>query len=219
MNTRLIHRSTPTGRSTAVVAIALAALLGLSACGGNDTTSTAGASGNSSTSVSPSIAADAAYNAQDVTFAKDMKPHHEQAVEMADLILAKNPSAPIKALADKIKAAQQPEITQLDSMLATFGVEAESSMGQGGGHDMTGSASGDMRMMSDTDMQALEDVTGAEAERLFLAGMLKHHKGAVEMATAEIDGGKYPQAIELATSIKIDQQGEITEMEQLVANA
>lgn len=232
MTTRL----TRPARATAVAALALTGLLALSACaGGGSGDAASGGAGSSSSS--GEIAADAAYNAQDVTFVQEMKPHHQQAVEMADMILAKNPGPQVKALADKIKAAQEPEITQLDAMLAEFGVEdAGSGMsampgmsaapgmsampGMSAAPGMSGMEGMSMQgMMSAEDMQALQDATGAQAEKLFLEGMLVHHKGAVEMATKEIDGGKYPQAVELAKSIKADQQAEITEIQQLLGRA
>lgn len=207
MTTRTCH--TATLRSTAVAGVALAALLGLSACG--DSGSTAASDAGSANS--GEIAADAAYNEQDVTFAKDMKPHHEQAVEMADTVLTKDPSPRIKALAGKIRTAQEPEIVQLDALLAEFDVETD---GSDGGHGMSKGSSTSTGMMNDDDMQALTDASGQQAETLFLEGMLEHHEGAVEMATQEIDAGEYPEAIELATKIKTAQQVEITEMEQLL---
>ena len=205
---------TRTTRTTTLAAVALAGLLGLSACGDSGGTPAAGG-GSSQT------AADAAYNAQDVAFVKDMKPHHEQAVEMADMVLAKDPSPQVRALATKVKAAQEPEIAQLDAMLAEFGVDGGSSSGHGGGHGGGHSTSGGsaMGMMSIEDMKALEAASGAQAERLFLQGMLEHHEGAVDMATQEIEGGEYPQAIALAKTIKADQQAEIAEMQQLLGKA
>ncbi len=137
---------------------------------------------------------------------------------MADMVLATSPGPQVKALAEKIKAAQEPEIQQFDALLTEFDVDTAGSGGHGSGHDMT-EGSSMMGMMSDDDIQALEDATGTQAETLFLEGMLEHHNGAVEMATKEIDGGKYAEAIELATTIRADQQAEITEMEQLLSNA
>ena len=213
MNTRLTR--TRTTRSTALATVALAGLLGLTACGDGGSTVASDNGGSSS----EQIAADAAYNAQDLTFVKDMKPHHEQAVAMADLVLAKDPSPRVAALATKIRAAQQPEIAELDSMIATFAADAggahggEHGGGEHDGHDM----SDDMGMMSEGDMAALEQAGGAEAERLFLEGMVAHHRGAVQMADAEIRDGRWDRAIALATSIKADQQAEIAEMTQLLA--
>ncbi|HEX8497714.1 MAG TPA: DUF305 domain-containing protein [Actinomycetales bacterium] len=200
----------------AVLAVATAALLG--ACGSDGGTEPA-AAGTTGSGMTMTASADAAYNEQDVAFADDMKPHHEQAVAMADLVLAKDPSPQVAALATKIRAAQQPEIAELDSMIATFAADAggahggEHGGGEHDGHDM----SDDMGMMSEGDMAALEQAGGAEAERLFLEGMVAHHRGAVQMADAEIRDGRWDRAIALATSIKADQQAEIAEMTQLLA--
>jgi len=44
--------------------------------------------------------------------------------------------------------------------------------------------------MSDADMAALEDATGAEAEDLFLEQMVAHHRGAIAMAKTELRAGE-----------------------------
>jgi uncharacterized protein (DUF305 family) len=73
-------------------------------------------------------------------------------------------------------------------------------------------------MMSEADMMALEDAQGVEAARLFLEGMIIPHKGAVEMAQVEVEGGRFPEAVALARSIIEQQTDEIAEMESLLAN-
>ncbi len=155
------------------------------------------------------------FNDADVAFVSGMVPHHSQAVEMADIILDKAPSAPVAALANRIKAAQQPEIDQLNAMLETFGEDAGSSGGHGGGHG--GSGGGEHAgMMSEEQMQQLGDADGVEAERMFLTLMIEHHEGAVEASDGEIAEGEHQPAIALATKIRDDQQAEIAEMEQLL---
>ena len=71
-----------------------------------------------------STAADSAsstFNEADVKFAQTMIPHHEQAVEMADAILAKQGVAPeITQLAQQIKEAQVPEVEALKGFLADW---------------------------------------------------------------------------------------------------
>ena len=55
----------------------------------------------------------------DVLFAQSMIPHHEQAIEMADLALdpASGASTAVRELATRIKAAQDPEIATLRAWL------------------------------------------------------------------------------------------------------
>ncbi len=74
----------------------------------------------------PAISAGSAagHNAADVTFAQSMVPHHEQAVEMADLAIAKASDPKVKDLATRIKQAQGPEITTMKGWLADWGESA-----------------------------------------------------------------------------------------------
>ncbi|MGV3713784.1 DUF305 domain-containing protein [Pseudolysinimonas sp.] len=150
-------------------------------------------------------------NERDVAFASNMVPHHEGAVQMADMLLGKDGiPEDVRALAQRIKAAQQPEIDTMNGWLDQWGVD--SMMGHGG-HTMMISG-----MMSDDEMAALEDAEGREAARLFLEGMITHHKGAIEMAQVEVDQGQYAPAIAMAREIIGAQKSEITEMERLLAD-
>ena len=54
----------------------------------------------------------------DKDFATMMKMHHQQAVNMSEMELAKGKSPEMKAMAKKIIAAQKKEIAQLDQWLA-----------------------------------------------------------------------------------------------------
>ena len=142
-------------------------------------------------------------------FAQAMIPHHQQAVAMSDMILAKDGiDAKVTDLATQIKAAQAPEIAQMSGWLAGWGENPSPSMGMD--HDMGGG------MMSQADMDALDQATGKDAARLFLTGMITHHKGAITMAQNEVANGQNPEAIALAQKIITDQQAEITTMNQLL---
>ena len=142
-------------------------------------------------------------------FAKMMIPHHQQAVAMSDMILAKDGiDAKVTDLAAQIKAAQAPEIAQMSGWLAGWDENPSPSMGMD--HDMGGG------MMSQADMDALDKATGVDAARLFLTGMIKHHQGAITMAQHAINNGQNPAVIALAKKIVADQQAEITTMNQLL---
>jgi uncharacterized protein (DUF305 family) len=186
----------------------LAATLALSACGGDTTTSGGQGTGTSAAD----SAQDEQFNDADVTFAQMMIPHHEQAVEMSDVLLAKEGIDPaVVELAESIKSAQQPEIETMTSWLEAWD---EPLSGHGmDGHDMGGDGGG---MMSEEDMQNLQDAEGDDAARLFLTQMTAHHEGAIKMAEKEIDEGSNAETIELARTIVETQQGEIDEMEQLL---
>jgi uncharacterized protein (DUF305 family) len=71
-------------------------------------------------------------------------------------------------------------------------------------------------MMSGEEMQALEDASDAEFEQLFLAMMIEHHEGAIEMAETELDEGRYVPARELAEGIISGQQETVDTMKSLL---
>lgn len=147
----------------------------------------------------------------DAQFAMMMIPHHEQAVEMSDMLLAKDDvDEDVAALAERIKAAQSPEIEQMQEWLDAQGLDMGDMDDMGmGGMDHSG-------MMSEEDMDALEAAEGAEASRLFLEQMIEHHEGAIEMAEAQVADGEDPEMVALAESIIESQTAEIAEMQELL---
>jgi uncharacterized protein (DUF305 family) len=175
-----------------------------------------------SASSSPAVSAGLS-NAADVEFASGMIPHHEQAVEMSDLMLAKDGTDPeVTALATRIKAAQAPEIRTMKAWLDAWGkpgADGGNASGHASGHSGDDAAGGDSGngMLSGEQLEELAGAEGAEASRLFLAGMIEHHKGAIDMAEQELDAGADPGARDLAASIVQAQEAEIKEMEALLA--
>lgn len=187
---------------------AVTAVLALAACGGEDTSNT-GSGGVPAPAVEASEIS-REHNEADVRFAQQMIPHHEQAVEMTDLAAERAESGDVRALAEEISAAQQPEIETMQAMLETWG----QAMSEGqGGMDM-GSMQG---MMLPQQMTELANASGAMFDRMFLEMMIAHHEGAVEMARAEQVDGQNPQAKELAKQIEATQVREIQEMQDLLA--
>lgn len=146
-------------------------------------------------------------------FAMNMIAHHQQAIDMSDVLLAKSGvDDRVAALAERILAAQESEIDQMTTMLEGWGIEM-SDDAAGTDHDMGG---GDGGMMPESDMELLEATPGPEASRLFVEQMIMHHESAVEMAQAQIGAGENADAIELAERIVSDQSSEIAEMEALL---
>jgi len=156
----------------------------------------------------------AQFNDADVTFAQSMIPHHEQAVEMATMAQERASSAEVKQLADKIKAAQGPEIDTMTGWLEDWGQEVSPDAENGMEH----SGSDESGMMSEDDMESLGAATGAAFDQMFLEMMIEHHTSAIEMAKTEQQDGENPDAIALAEKIEADQTAEITEMENLLGS-
>lgn len=172
-------------KNSGIGALMVAAALLLGACGGTET------------------AAD--HNADDVTFAQQMVPHHGQALAMAKLVPARSTNPKVLDLASRIETAQDPEIRAMQGWLTAWDTAAP-----GMAHDaMPG-------MMSDDDLKQLEGLKGAEFDRRWLGMMIKHHQGAIDMAGTELARGGNAEAKALARKIAGAQQAEITEMQGLL---
>ncbi|WP_454085721.1 DUF305 domain-containing protein [Georgenia sp. Marseille-Q6866] len=196
------------------VAGGVALTLALAACGnGEQSTPEEPAAGNATEETTDSATqAEDVHNDADTMFAQMMIVHHEGAIEMADLAVEKAASEEVRSLAERISAAQGPEIEQMTAWLETWGEETSPMGHEGmdhGGMDMEG-------MSQEEAMAELESLSGAEFDQRFLELMIAHHRGAVDMAQDELDSGENPQALELAQKIIDDQQAEISEMEELL---
>ena len=152
------------------------------------------------------------FNEADVTFAQGMIPHHEQAVEMADIALdpASGAGSDVTDLATRIKGAQDPEIELMTGWLEAWGQPV--AMDTSDGHDMA-SMDG---MMSAEDMDALEELAGDAFDERWLGMMIEHHTGAIAMAETVTDDGSNSDVLELAGQIITAQQAEIDEMNRLL---
>ncbi|WP_026556811.1 DUF305 domain-containing protein [Arthrobacter sp. 35W] len=194
---------------------ALAATIALAGCSATTDTgsmpgmdhSTHGSASSAAPSSTTGGQQSAGHNAADTMFAQMMIPHHAQAVQMSEAMLAKGGLDPrVRGLALKIKDAQAPEIETLTGWLATWGEPTT----MGGGHTMSG-------MLTEAELSALAAAEGTEASKLFLAQMTAHHEGAIEMARTEVAAGLNADAVALATAIASSQDTEIKDMQQLLA--
>ncbi len=194
-------------------AAAVSVALVLSACGGSDHSAGSGAN-HGANPTSAAASANASVNDADVTFAQSMIPHHRQALQMAAMAAGSAGDPEVKALATKVKEAQQPEIDTMNQWLTAWGKPApDASMDPG----MHGSEHESMPgMMSEADMAKLQDATGAAFDKLFLTMMIGHHNGAIEMAEQEVAQGSNPDAKALAEKIISDQQAEIATMQKIL---
>lgn len=145
------------------------------------------------------------FSSNDIMFAQMMIPHHQQAVDMSTLAETRSTNPEILALSAQIKDAQAPEIKQMTAWLESAGA------GMDMGHDM-----GMGGMLTDEQMTALSNASGAEFDKLYLQGMIAHHEGAIQMAQM-IVGSNNAEAKELAAAIISSQTAEIEKMKTLLA--
>ncbi len=153
-------------------------------------------------------AASGAHNAADAMFAEMMRVHHEQALTLSDLVLAKDGIDPrVRTLAEQIKGAQGPEIDQMRGWLAGWGIQP-GSLGDHSAH-MEG-------MVSEADLDRLKAADAGQGQRLFLEFMIAHHEGAVTMAQDQLRMGVNGQAKDLSGVIIGAQKKEIAQMRGLL---
>ncbi|WP_245847803.1 DUF305 domain-containing protein [Lentzea kentuckyensis] len=149
----------------------------------------------------------ATHNSADVAFAQGMVPHHEQALEMSDLVASRTENPHVIDLAKRISGAQKPEIDRMNGWLRTWNAPVQAASHASHDH----SESHGM-----VELGNLADLDGTEFDRQWLSLMIQHHRGAVEMAQKHLSAGTDPEARKLAQDVVSHQEKEITEMESLL---
>ncbi len=191
----------------------MAGAIVLAGCSDDGEGSSTGSSSESSAAADSSADDATVHNDADVAFVQGMLPHHEGALAMAQLADGRAMDRRVIDLADRIEAAQGPEIETMTGWLEEWGEPLpEEDMG---GMDH-GSGGMDMEGMSEENMTALDSTSGADFDRMFLEMMIPHHQGAVDMAETEIADGSNPDAVDMAREIVESQTAEIEEMQTLL---
>jgi len=146
----------------------------------------------------------------DVKFMQGMIGHHTQAVEMVELLKARTASEDMKKLGLRIELSQEDEIKMMQRWLQVRGQEVPGphAMHMHGAHLMPG-------MLTEEEMAQLSAAKGAEFDRLFLEGMIKHHGGALTMVQelfATPGAGQEVEIFSFASDVDSDQRMEIDRM-------
>ena len=205
---------TSTTRVRIVLPLIATVALFLSSCGDGDAASTGGVtSGASTASKAPSGPDLNKKNAADVAFVSGMIPHHRQALEMAELALDKADNAKVTNMAERVKAAQEPEIETMSALLAGWGEPVPAATGKS--ESMPGMDHGDEGLMSAAQMRDLAKAAGGEFDVMWVEMMIAHHQGAVAMSKTEISEGVNGAAQQLARTITDAQTKEIGELQRL----
>lgn len=148
-------------------------------------------------------------NDADVAFAKGMLPHHEGAVDMAEIQLKYGKDETMRKLATDIIAAQEAEIKQMKSWLDANPDTEEQAYTK------------EMQQAYDTSMKSMHDdmmqgILSQDADMAFAKGMLPHHQGAVAMAEVQLKYGKNDEMRKLAQEIIDAQKAEIDLMQNWI---
>ncbi len=149
---------------------------------------------------------DGSPNRADFSYARMMIEHHGQALVMTELAPKRAASAKVKRLAERIAAAQGPEIGAMRGWLDNNGGKKHQ-----GGHDHASMPG----MATEKQLAQLRAARGEDFDRLFLELMVIHHEGAVGMATEVLSQGNNVQVEEMATDVLAQQTAEIGRMRDL----
>ncbi|MFB7344938.1 DUF305 domain-containing protein [Streptomyces hydrogenans] len=213
-------------RRRAVVAVTLSALavLALGACesdsgsaapkptaaAGSGGVVVPGKPGEPARRVSPEEAArllpDERPNGADFRYVQMMVVHHRQALTMTALAPTRAGSPQVRKVAERIAAAQQPEIGAMEGWLKSNGGPRE--QGAHDHHTMPG-------MATEAQLAELRAAKGAAFDELFLKLMVTHHEGAVTMAAEVLAQGNNVLVEEMANDVIAQQTAEINRMRSL----
>lgn len=138
----------------------------------------------------------------DQHFIVQMIPHHEGAIEMAKIALAKSKRPEILSLANGIIEAQESEIDAMRSWYESWFGSAPPEGGMGMMH--MGGMEGDV--------EALQRVPAAEFDREFMLQMIPHHEMAIMMAQMLLAATERDEMKQLADNIITSQAREIQMM-------
>jgi uncharacterized protein (DUF305 family) len=151
----------------------------------------------------------------DRTFIDMMVPHHEAAVAMAVVALARAEHPEIADLAPEIIEAQELEIAQLRTWREQWYGDASTppltAMPMVEGVMMQGMDHGSMTMDMSGDIRNLWLVE-ADFDKAFIDAMIPHHRSAIDAATVALESAGHQEIRDLAQAIIDAQQREIDEM-------
>jgi uncharacterized protein (DUF305 family) len=156
------------------------------------------------------------YNRADAQFVQSMVVHHAQALKMGRLARSRAEDPKVRAMAERITDSQGAEILNLSSWLQRHRLHVPTSRDleqhmQHMQHGMTMPG-----MLTPAQMDRLAAARGARFDGLFLRSMIRHHEGALEMASQVMNGGRAIVVGELAADVSAGQQAEIGRMRVLL---
>jgi uncharacterized protein (DUF305 family) len=176
-----------------------------------------GAPGQPSRTVSTAAATDQSrvrFTPADVRFMQGMIGHHAQAIEMTALLASRSTDDDMRKLATRIEVSQADEIKMMQRWLEARGQEVPGphAMHMHGATLMPG-------MLTPDEMARLAQAKGADFDRLFLEGMIKHHGGALVMVKdlfATAGAGQEGDVFAFASDVDADQRMEIERMSAML---
>jgi uncharacterized protein (DUF305 family) len=161
------------------------------------------------------------YTKADIDFMTGMISHHAQAILMARWAPTHGASPAVQTLCSRIINAQSDEINLMSQWLRVRRQPVPEPSPHGMKMQMNGMEHVMLMpgMLTDEQLQQLDNARGADFDRLFLAFMIQHHQGAVAMVKTLFDSygaGLDDLVFKFASDVNIDQTTEIARMEKML---
>ena len=159
-------------------------------------------------------------NTVDIGYLQDMRAHHEQAVEMALIYIAKPGTHSIfHLIAKEIAFGQAVDIGRMIQLLREYG-KAEANESGTAMVWMDHAAMPLDRMpglATPSDLKSFIAAKGSEADKQFVALMVAHHEAGIHMADFAATNAATSEVRAMADASSHTQQGEIAELKKLLA--
>jgi uncharacterized protein (DUF305 family) len=144
----------------------------------------------------------------DEDFVEMMVPHHQGAIDMAQAELIYGHNEKLRAIAQEIIVTQQDDIATMRLALGNMPAPTSQSTGQDEGPFFARNNAAMTKMMTGMKIKPSNNV-----DKDFVAMMVPHHQGAIDMAQAELIYGHYEPCRGLAQEITSTQQQQIVAMQ------
>lgn len=144
--------------------------------------------------------------------------HHKHGIEMSQAVIDRGQSEEVEQLARNILEGQQRDSKELEQLRENLESRASAPKGTSGrsgheagmGHDS--SSMKEMQKKMDANVEQLRAASGAEADRMFLSMMTRHHQQAITMTNAAMPKLSAPAVRQFAEKTVDMQKKEIAEL-------
>lgn len=136
------------------------------------------------------------------TWVAKMIEHHRGAVAMSNVVLAANPSTELRDIAQRTINKQSNEIKQFEAMRK-----------KGNPSPASANVYRTVEMKMHDGMMAAK---GGDPSALYIAKMIAHHQGAVDMSDIAVAKAEDPQVRAMASKVAADQRKDIAELKSLL---
>jgi uncharacterized protein (DUF305 family) len=205
--------SSPSVRPLTALALTVALAGAVTGCGSSDGSSSAGASGTGAATAGANASSNPAV--VDAAFVREMTAHHQLAVSMGTIAKHRAKNVTVRALATRIVRVQNGEIKELQAAAARLKVKLTTASPNMTTMNADAASLGISPTQFGMSMSISSLRQAKNFDETFLAEMIPHHAGAINMARAELAHGGDAKLKSLAQRIVVEQTPEMVEMAKL----